>query len=81
MTRDAFEKAAADIKNAKSLSNDDLLALYGLYKQATQGDDRGSRPSFWDMTGQAKWDAWAKHAGMSRETAMGQYVELVQKLL
>lgn len=34
-----FEKAAEDVKNLKSTPSDnDLLELYGLYKQATVGD-------------------------------------------
>lgn len=34
-----FNKAAEDVKNLKEQpDNDDLLQLYGLYKQATVGD-------------------------------------------
>ena len=32
------------------------------------------------MVGRAKYDAWAKRKGMSRDDAMRAYVELVKKL-
>jgi diazepam-binding inhibitor (GABA receptor modulating acyl-CoA-binding protein) len=45
-----FEDAQARVKKlAKSPSNDDLLELYALYKQATTGDVSGSRPGMLDM--------------------------------
>ncbi|NLF62981.1 MAG: acyl-CoA-binding protein [Chloroflexi bacterium] len=60
--------------------NETLLKLYGLYKQATQGDVRGKRPGFTDPVGRAKYDAWKRLAGQSREQAMTAYVELVDAL-
>ena len=41
-------------------SNDDLLELYALFKQATAGDVTGSRPGMMDFKGRAKFDAWTK---------------------
>jgi len=58
-------------------SNDNLLKLYSLYKQATEGDARGSRPGFLDLKGRAKFDAWAKLKGMDRLEAKQDYVGLV----
>ena len=58
-------------------SNDELLKLYSLYKQATEGDVRGDRPGGFDFKGAAKYDAWASIAGTSAEEAMKQYVNLV----
>uniref|UniRef100_A0A914S4P1 ACB domain-containing protein n=1 Tax=Parascaris equorum TaxID=6256 RepID=A0A914S4P1_PAREQ len=40
-----------------SPSNDELLELYGLYKQATVGDNISTKP-WLDLKGRAKWDAW-----------------------
>lgn len=57
-----------------------LLELYSLYKQAAVGDATGKRPGGFDFKGRAKWDAWKMREGMSREEAMGQYVELVGRL-
>lgn len=43
-----FEKAAADVNNLKSRpSDDELLEIYALYKQATVGDCNTSMLSMW----------------------------------
>ena len=56
----AFEQAQKDVKTlTERPSNDDLLALYSLFKQATDGDVSGKRPGMLDMVGRAKYDAWA----------------------
>jgi acyl-CoA-binding protein len=62
-------------------SNEQLLALYGLYKQATEGDVSGKRPGMLDMVGRAKYDAWAKQSGTDKAGAMKAYVELVGTLV
>ena len=76
-----FESAVA---NSKSLSerpdNTTLLKIYGLYKQATQGDNAGKKPGFGDMVGRAKWDAWNALKGTSSDDAMQQYVDLINSL-
>ena len=61
-------------------SNDELLQLYGLYKQATVGDATGSRPGMFDVKGRAKWDAWSTRKGLSKEAARTAYVALAAKL-
>ena len=60
--------------------NDTLLRLYGLYKQATQGDVSGKRPGFTNPVGRAKHDAWKRLRGKSTTAAMQEYVDLVEKL-
>jgi diazepam-binding inhibitor (GABA receptor modulating acyl-CoA-binding protein) len=76
-----FEAAVA---NSKKLSerpdNTTLLKIYGLYKQATLGDNTEKKPGFGDMVGRAKWDAWNGLKGTSSEDAKRQYVELIQSL-
>jgi diazepam-binding inhibitor (GABA receptor modulator, acyl-CoA-binding protein) len=52
-----FEKAAQDVKRRTHLANDVLLELYGLYKQATCGDNTSDKPGVFDMRGRAKWNA------------------------
>jgi acyl-CoA-binding protein len=80
-TVDEFESAVERVqKLPKRPSNDTLLDLYGLYKQATVGDVSGKRPGMLDMRGRAKFDAWASRKGTSAEDARRQYVALVQKL-
>jgi diazepam-binding inhibitor (GABA receptor modulator, acyl-CoA-binding protein) len=61
-------------------SDQDLLELYGLYKQATTGDVSGNRPGGFDFKGRAKWEAWKQREGLSREEAMKGYVEIVDRL-
>ncbi|WP_028449639.1 acyl-CoA-binding protein [Chitinibacter tainanensis] len=56
------------------------LKLYALYKQATEGDVSGDRPSAIQFVAQAKYDAWSKLAGTSSDTAMQNYVALVEEL-
>ena len=77
----SFEKAAADAqKLTERPSNADLLKLYSLYKQATEGDVQGKRPGMMDLKGRAKYDAWAAIEGMSADDAMQEYVDLVESL-
>jgi len=76
-----FDTAAAASKTLrKAPDNDTLLALYSLYKQASVGDVSGERPGALDMVNRAKFDAWVKRKGTSREDAMRGYIELVKKL-
>jgi acyl-CoA-binding protein len=79
--RKKFEAAvAASKKLPERPSNDVLLQLYALYKQATEGDVEGKRPGFTDMVGRAKYDAWAAVKGTDTEDAMQQYIDLVKSL-
>lgn len=76
-----FQQAVADSKSLpEKPDNMSLLKLYGLYKQAGSGDAEGERPAFADMVGRAKWDAWERVRGKSREQAMQDYIELVEAL-
>ena len=58
-----------------------LLEIYALYKQGTVGDVQGKRPGMLDVKGRAKYDAWAATKGLSPDTAMRRYVELVDALV
>jgi diazepam-binding inhibitor (GABA receptor modulating acyl-CoA-binding protein) len=76
-----FAAAAADAQQLPSRpSNDDLLRLYGYYKQGSLGDVTGSRPGMMDFVGRAKYDAWSALQGMSQEDARQAYVDLVDGL-
>ncbi|MBA2540962.1 MAG: acyl-CoA-binding protein [Deltaproteobacteria bacterium] len=74
-----FADAQAKIKPVTGLGNDTMLELYALYKQSTTGDATGSRPGMLDLKGRAKFDAWAKHKGASKDAAMEAYIALVAK--
>jgi acyl-CoA-binding protein len=76
-----FADAQARVKKlARTPTNDELLELYSLYKQGSAGDVQGSRPGMLDFKGRAKYDAWAKRKGTSKESAMTAYVALVGRL-
>ena len=76
-----FEAAAAAAKQTKKKpDNATLLKLYSYFKQATEGDVKGDRPGGFDFVGGAKYDAWVKLKGMSRDDAMQNYVKQVDKL-
>lgn len=79
---DDFRSAQERVKTLTTRpSNDTLLELYSLFKQATEGDVQGKRPGMLDIKGRAKYDAWAGRKGVGREAAMQQYVALVERLL
>jgi acyl-CoA-binding protein len=74
-----FTDAQARIKPVTGLGNDVMLDLYALYKQATVGNATGDRPGMLDIKGRAKYDAWAKRKGMTKDAAMQAYIDLVGK--
>jgi len=77
-----FEDAQKRVKTLSSAPDSDtLLDLYALYKQGTIGDVTGSRPGMMDFKGRAKWDAWSKRKGTSKDAAMEAYVALVDRLV
>ena len=77
-----FEQAQKDVETLTTRpSNEDLLALYANYKQATAGDVSGKRPGFTDIKGRAKYDAWATKKGTDADTAMQAYTDKVNELL
>jgi acyl-CoA-binding protein len=76
-----FDDAVARVQRLpKKPGNDVLLELYGLYKQATEGDVTGKRPGMLDIKGRAKFDAWMGRKGTSADDARTSYVKLVEKL-
>ncbi len=64
----------------KRPSNEELLDLYAIFKQATEGDASGGRPGGFDFKAIAKFDAWSSRKGKSKELAMQEYIELVNRL-
>lgn len=76
-----FEKA---LKRSKELtkrpSNEELLKLYALYKQATEGDNNEARPGGFDFKAIAKHDAWAGLKGKSSDEAKDEYITFVNDL-
>jgi acyl-CoA-binding protein len=76
-----FDAAVANSsKLAERPDNATLLKLYGLYKQASVGDNTEKKPGFSDMIGRAKWDAWNGLKGTSSDDAKRQYAQLIESL-
>jgi len=69
-------------ERARSLQpkQDDQLSMYGLYKQVTVGECMTNKPSMFDIAGKAKWDAWMKCKGMSKDDAGTAYIKLVDRV-
>jgi acyl-CoA-binding protein len=79
---DQFSRAQERVnKLSRRPSDRHLLELYSLYKQAIVGNVTGDRPGGFDFKGRAKWEAWKQREGLSREEAMRQYVDLVDRLV
>jgi diazepam-binding inhibitor (GABA receptor modulating acyl-CoA-binding protein) len=111
--QEEFDLAVEVANKLPKASNEDMLELYGWFKQANVGDvntgasvpreparfhrvriappDRrltgaaslplfADRPGMFDLKGKAKWDAWEKCKGTSKEDAMKKYCEVVKRL-
>lgn len=78
-----FEEAQQKVKTlSQKPNNDQLLKLYSLFKQGTEGDNTGSGPdNMFDFVAKAKHDAWEGLKGKSKEDAQGEYVAFVEELL
>ena len=76
-----FQAAADKSKTfTKRPSNQELLDMYSLFKQATDGDAIGEKPGGFDFKAILKFEAWEKLKGKSKDEAMSEYVALVNKL-
>lgn len=84
-------KAITTIRALSSRSNygslprppaENRIKLYGLYKQAAEGDVEGVMPrpvgfSLEDEGAKKKWDAWKREEGLSRTEAKRQYISFL----
>merc|ERR1712154_91299 len=77
-----FQTAVDQVSNKinKTLSNEELLEVYALFKQASIGDCNTSRPGMMDFKGKAKWDAWNGKKGLGQDEAKQKYIELANQL-
>ncbi len=80
--KEIFEQAVVNSKTlVEKPDNYTLLQLYSLYKQATEGDNNSDMPTNpFDFVAKAKYNAWIELQGITKENAMQQYIDLVQKL-
>ncbi|KAH8739641.1 hypothetical protein FG386_001198 [Cryptosporidium ryanae] len=70
-------------ENVATFSNEELLELYGYYKQATVGDSPNSGSSsvfsVFSLKDKAKAKSWAEKKGISPEDAAERYIKLIDK--
>jgi acyl-CoA-binding protein len=72
--------AQRDDMQSERPDNATLIKIYGLYKQATEGDNTEKKPPFSDFIARAKWDGWSAQKGLSADEAMRQYIDLVEPM-
>ncbi len=78
----SFEDAKTSVEQlTQKPDNDELLKLYGLFKQATIGNNNGSEPGGFDFKAAAKYNAWKNYYGMSPDEAMSQYIDLANSVI
>uniref|UniRef100_T1DJ94 Putative acyl-coa-binding protein n=1 Tax=Psorophora albipes TaxID=869069 RepID=T1DJ94_9DIPT len=76
-----FNDAAEKVKSfTKRPTDQELLDLYALFKQATVGDNTTAKPGMFDLKGKAKWQAWSDKQGTGQDAAKEAYVKLVEEL-
>ena len=77
-----FQQAVVESKAlTERPSNETLLKLYSLYKQATEGDNTTEAPTnMFDFVAKAKHSAWDALKGVTKESAMQQYIDIVNNL-
>lgn len=64
----------------KPPSDEDLLYLYGMYKQATIGNCNVETPSIFNIKQSAKWEAWNKNKDIKKPVAMAFYIGKVDEI-
>ncbi|KAG1696108.1 Acyl-CoA-binding domain-containing protein 6 [Nymphon striatum] len=76
-----FDGAATFLQTiVTSLDNNNLLYLYGLYKQSTVGPCNIAKPAFYDIKGKQKWESWKTLGEMSKEESMIKYIEKIKEI-
>jgi len=57
----------------------DKLKVYGLFKQATIGDNETTAPWAVQLEAKSKWDAWTANKGKSQKQAKAEYIANIKK--
>ena len=77
-----FNKAQRDIRKLLTRPTDDeLLLIYGLFKQAIIGDNYNSKPSPVWFKETRKWEAWNNQRNKPQNTAKQEYITTVEFLI
>ena len=75
-----FEIACANVKSQTSMSQENLILVYSLFKQSTVGDINKPKPGMFNVREKAKWEGWNKQKGKSKVQAMKDYISLAEKI-
>ncbi|KAJ2663328.1 hypothetical protein IWW48_001430 [Coemansia sp. RSA 1200] len=76
-----FDTESERVKELKEdPSNTIKLQLYGLFKQAKEGDNKAQQPGIFSPTPRAKWNAWTENEGLPTRDAQTKYIVLVKTL-
>ena len=82
MNEEGFADARKKVEELYTrMDNKTIRKVYAYYKQATEGDISGKRPSALRFRDRVKFDAWSSISGMSREDAKSAYIDLVNNLV
>ena len=77
-----FLLAADIVKKLKKTPNDnELLELYGLYKQAILGNNIQPEPGFLDFKGKSKHASLLKNKGKDKHDSEVEYITIVNNLI
>lgn len=77
-----FLNAAEYVKKLKSTpNNNELLLLYGYYKQATCGNNTNQHPGVLNFKAKEKWNSWEKNKDMTVHNSEVEYIKLVNTLI
>lgn len=75
------EFVKAEGSTISAITNDEKLSLYGLFKQATEGDNKAAAPWAIQLEAKAKWEAYEKNKGKAKDQAELEYAALAKSLL
>lgn len=76
-----FLQSTEVVRHLNDLTTDNMLLLYGLYKQGNFGPCTDPEPSSISFEKLAKWSAWMKFKHMPKLSAKHQYIEVVIHLM
>jgi len=80
--KEEFDKYSEIVKNLNETPEDDeLLTLYGLYKQSIEGDCNINEPGFLNFKAKSKYNAWKDQEGLETNKAIKYYIREVKRLI
>lgn len=80
--QEEFDLAADEASHAlpDTVTQEEKLQIYGLFKQSKEGDVSTGCPNIFDLKGRAKWFAWESSKGLTKDAAMQAYITFVAEM-